>query len=176
MADGSETHLFMHRLSQEALKITAELNNSYHTQEEVVQLMRELTGREIDESFCLFPPFFTDCGKNLKIGKRVFFNSGCKMQDQGGITIGDGTLIGHNAVLATLNHSQDPTKRGNMTPKPIHIGQNVWIGSNSTICQGVSIGDGAIIAAGAVVVNDVEAGTIVGGVPAKFIKYVEQDT
>ncbi len=61
-----------------------------------------------------------------------------------------------------------------MIPKAIHIGDNVWIGSNATILQGVTIGNGSIIAAGAVVCRDVEPNTAVGGVPAKFIKYVEE--
>lgn len=170
---GSEIHLCMCALSQEAIRLTTELNNKYHTSEEVVEIMRKITGREVDDSFALFPPFYTDCGKNLKIGKNVFFNAGCKMQDQGGITIEDGALIGHNAVLATLNHSMNPEHRGNLIPAPIHIGKNVWIGANVTICPGVTIGEGAIIAAGAVVNKDVAANTVVGGVPAKLIKYLK---
>ncbi len=170
---GSEVYLFMHSLSQEAMRITSKLNNSYHTEAEVVELMSELTGKAVDSSFCMFPPFYTDCGKNITFGKNVFVNAGCKFQDQGGIFIGDKTLIGHNVVLATLNHNPDPEKRGNVIPKPIKIGKNVWIGSNATICSGVTIGENAIIAAGAVVVSDVEANTVVGGVPAKFIKNIE---
>ena len=84
---GSEDHLVMHELSQRALKITMELNNKYHTKEEIVQLMSELTGQKIDESFGMFPPFYTDCGRNIHIGKNVFINAGCKFQDQGGIYI-----------------------------------------------------------------------------------------
>lgn len=170
---GSEAHLLMHKMSQDALRITMEINNKYHTHDELVALMSELTGTEIDASFGMFPPFYTDCGKNLTIGKRVFINAGCKFQDQGGITIGDGALIGHNAVLATINHDQTPENRGSMTFKPIVIGKNVWIGANVTITQGVTIGDGAIIAAGAVVTKDVPPMTIAGGVPAKVIKKIE---
>lgn len=171
---GSAVHQCMHRLAQEALEITAKINNGYHTGEELRELFCELTGKEIGENFAVFPPFYTDCGKNLTIGNNVFFNSGCKMQDQGGIFIGDGTLIGHNAVLATLNHDVDPNKRGNMHPSPIHIGKNVWIGSNATILPGVTIGDGAIIAAGAVVTKDVPSNTVAGGVPAKIIKKINE--
>ena len=69
---GSELHKVFHALSQDALKLTAELNGAYHTPEEVRTLMSQLTAIEIDESFGLFPPFHTDCGKNTKIGKRVF--------------------------------------------------------------------------------------------------------
>ena len=96
---GSALHRAFHAFSQEALKITAELNNAYHTPEEVRALMSQLTASEIDESFGLFPPFHTDCGKNTKIGKRVFINAGCQFQDQGGITIGEGAIVGAGAVV-----------------------------------------------------------------------------
>ena len=169
---GSDYHLFMHGLSQEAIRITSEMNSGYHTPEELVALMRELTGQPELPPFGLFPPFTTDCGKNIHFGRNVFINSGCRFQDQGGIYIGDNALIGHNAVLATLNHSENPAKRGNLIPSPIRIGKNVWLGANVTVLPGVTIGDGAIIAAGAVVSRDVAANTIVGGVPARKLRDV----
>lgn len=171
---GSETHRFMVKISNEAMRLTSQLNNSYHTPDEVRSLMEQITSKPIDKSFALFPPFYTDCGKNMAIGKNVFINAGCKFQDQGGITIGDGALIGHNAVLATLNHDMNPEKRANLHPAPIIIGKNVWIGANVTVLPGVTIGDGAIVAAGAVVTKNVAANTIVGGVPAKLIKNIDQ--
>lgn len=169
---GSDIHIVMHRLSQEALRITMELNNSYHNHEEIISLMSELTGRKVDDSFGLFPPFYTDCGKNIKLGKRVFINSGCRFQDQGGITIGDDVLVGHNCVIATLNHAEDPDNRGDLIPRPVVIGDKVWIGANVTILQGVTVGYGAILAAGAVVTKDVPPMTVVGGVPARVIKEI----
>lgn len=175
VATGSEIHLFMHGLSQEALRITAELNNSYHTPEEIREIMSRLTGRPIDETFSMFPPFYTDCGKNLKIGKKVFINSGCRFQDQGGITIGDGALIGHNVVMATINHDLDPQRRSDILPAPIVIGRNVWLGANSTILPGVCIGENAVIAAGAVVTKNVPAGTVAAGIPAKPIRDIAGD-
>ena len=171
----SEAHLFMHGVSQEALKITAEINGSYHAPEDLRALFSRLIGQPVDESFALFPPFHTDCGKNIHIGKNVFLNMGCKFQDQGGIYIGDGALIGHNVVLATLNHAMSPSRRGTMVPAPIRIGKNVWIGSNATILPGVTIGDGAIVAAGAVVTRDVPENAIVGGVPAKVIRHLREE-
>lgn len=172
---GSDIHLFMHGISQEALKITAEINDSYHEPAELRTLFSKLIGKPVDETFGLFPPFYTDCGKNITIGKNVFINMGCKFQDQGGISIGNGTLIGHNVVLATLNHVMSPKDRSTMIPKPIHIGENVWIGSNATVLPGVTIGDGAIVAAGAVVTKDVPENTIVGGVPAHTIREISEE-
>ena len=170
--EGSPAHLYMHQLSQEAIRLTMELNNRYHTPQEIVDLMRQITGHPVDNTFAMFPPFYTDCGKNLKIGKHVFFNSGVKIQDQGGVTIEDGALLGHNVVIASLDHSLDPAHRGNLRPAPVHIGKNVWIGANATICKGVTIGDGAVVAAGAVVTSDVPENTVVGGVPARVIKKI----
>lgn len=172
---GSDVHLFMHQVSQEALKITAEINCGYHTPAQLRALFSRLTGKTVDESFALFPPFYTDCGKNITVGKNVFINMGCKFQDQGGIFIGDGALIGHNVVLATLNHALPPQQRRTMIPAPIHIGKRVWIGSNATILPGVTIGDGAIVAAGAVVTKDVEENAVVAGVPARMIRKINAE-
>ena len=167
---GSQDHRFMHEAAQDALRITAELNTGYRTPEEVRALLAELIGKEVDESVALFPPFYSEFGKNLTLGKDVFINLGCRFQDTGGITIGDGTLIGHGSTLTTLNHSIDPDKRADMVPAPIVIGRRVWLGAAVTIVPGVTIGDGAIIGAGAVVAQNVPAHTIVAGVPARVIR------
>lgn len=159
--------------SQEAQKLTCELNGKYHEFDERREIFSELIGQELDENFRVFTPFYTDFGKNIHLGKNVFINADCKFQDQGGIYIGDDTLIGHNVVLATLNHEEDPENRGNLIAAPIKIGNKVWIGSNATILPGVTVGDGAIIAAGAVVTKDVDSMSIVAGVPAKFVRKIK---
>ena len=169
---GSDVHMKMHELSQEALRITTEINNSYHTSQEIRRLMEELTGQELDEYFGMFPPFNTDCGKNIHIGKGVFINSGCKFQDQGGIYIGDRCQIGHNTIIATLNHGMLPEERGDLTPSPVHIGNNVWIGSGAIILPGVSIGDNAVIGAGSVVTKDIPENAVAVGNPAKVIRNI----
>ena len=151
---------------------TFELNNAYHTPEEVRNLLSRLFGKTVDESFRVFPPFYTDFGKNITVGKNVFINACCHFQDHGGVSLGDGCQIGHNVVFATLNHGLAPEDRQTTYPAPITLGKNVWVGSNSTILQGVTIGDNAVIAAGAVVTKDVPENTIVGGVPARIIRKI----
>ena len=148
---GSEQHRFMHDAAQEAFRITAQINNGYRTPDEVRALLAELTGKPIDDSVVVFPPFHSEFGKNLTLGRGVFINLGCRFQDTGGITIGDGTLIGHGSTLTTLNHHVDPDRRADMIPAPIRIGRKVWLGAAVTVVPGVTIGDGAIVGAGAVV-------------------------
>ena len=101
---------------------------------EVRARVAEIIGKPVDESFNLFPPFYSDFGRNISFGKGVFVNSCCHFQDQGGIFIGDGVLIGHNAVLATIDHDLDPASRRNHYA-PIHIGDRVWIGANVVITR-----------------------------------------
>lgn len=170
--EGDDMIQFMRRQSDLSRKIQFELNSQFHTPEEIREIFGKIIEQRLDEDFRLFPPFYTDFGRNIHIGKKVFINSCCHFQDQGGIYIGDGCLIGHCVVLATLNHDHDPEKRQNLHHAPIHIGNGVWIGANVTITAGVSIGDNAIIAAGAVVTKDVPANVIAGGVPAKIIKSI----
>ncbi|QBF46308.1 DapH/DapD/GlmU-related protein [Janibacter limosus] len=169
---GSPLHAVMHEASQAAMRVTGELNGGYHEPGRVRELLAQLTGRPVHESVTLFPPFTADFGRNIHLGERVFINSGCRFQDQGGVTIGDDSLIGHNAVLATLDHDVHPDRRADMHPAPIVIGRKVWIGANATILKGVTIGDGAIVAAGAVVTKDVPADSIVVGAPARVVRSV----
>ena len=163
---------FMRRQSDEARRLQMDLNCVYHTPEEIRDIFSKIIGREVHESFRMFPPFYTDFGKNIHIGKNVFINSCCQFQDQGGIYIDDGALIGHSVVIATLNHDMAPEHRLNLHHAPVHIGKRVWIGAHATILPGVDIGDNAVIAAGAVVTKDVPEDSIVGGVPARIIKSI----
>ncbi|MDO4927962.1 MAG: DapH/DapD/GlmU-related protein [Corynebacterium sp.] len=147
-------------------------NSSYMSSEERRALLQEYWATEIPESTRVIPPFTSDGGLNITVGERVFINSGCRFQDLGGIHIEDDVFIGHNVVLATINHDQEISRRAVLYPKPIVIRKNAWIGANATITAGVEVGEGAIVAAGAVVTRDVAPGAIVGGVPAHTLKKI----
>ena len=169
---GTEAHKILVKYSNEAMKITAELNNKYHEPAEVNNLFFKLIGKEVDDTFFLFPPFYTDFGKNITVGKNVFINTGCSFQDRGGVRIGNGSQIGMNVTIATLNHGFDLKTRHITYPMPVVIGKNVWIGSNVTIVPGVTIGDNSVIAAGAVVSKDIPADSVAVGCPARVIKKI----
>ena len=172
---GSETHLKMQDLAQKAMKITYFINYRQNSPKEIREWMGVLLKTKLDDGFGLFPPFYTDCGKNIHLEKNVFINSGCHFQDQGGIYIGEGSIIGQNVILETLNHNIDANNRANLFPKPIHIGKRVLIGSGSIVIPGITIGDNSIVGAGSVVTKDVEPNTIVAGNPAKFIKNINDN-
>ena len=160
-------HRLMNEMSEEARRVTFRLNSAWHSQEEIRSLLGELFGRPVPDTLRVFPPFYSDFGKNIHVGENVFINACCHFQDHGGVTLGDGCQIGHNVVFATLNHGLEPADRGTTYPAPIVLGRNVWVGSNATILQGVTIGDNAVVS------RDVPANTIVGGVPARIIKRID---
>ena len=171
--DDPEIVSSMRTYIQENRRLLFEMNNLWHEdQNEVTELFKRITAKPVGQGVRIETPFYTDFGKNIAVGNNVFINAGCKFQDQGGIVIGDGTFIGHNTVLATLDHDIDPDKRHLLHPAPIHIGKKVWIGAGVVITKGVTIGDNSIIAAGAVVTHNVPANVIAAGVPAKVIKEI----
>lgn len=170
--DTEEIHRFMDEMSDEARRVTFRLNTAYHTPDEVRGIALRTIRLPSAAVAPRFPAVLCRFRQNISMGENVFVNACCHFQDHGGVTIGDGCQIGHNVVFATLNHGLSPEKRKSTCPAPIVLGKNVWVGSNATILQGVTIGDNAVVAAGAVVTKDVAANTIVGGVPAKFIKAI----
>ena len=136
-------------------------------------ILSEIFDQKLDESTTVFPPFTTNFGRFTRIGKNVFINHGCSFLDLGGITIEDHVLIGPQVKLVTENHPLDPATRKGLITNPILIKRNAWIGAGATILPGVTIGENAVVAAGAVVTKDVAANTVIGGIPAKFIKNIE---
>jgi acetyltransferase-like isoleucine patch superfamily enzyme len=161
----------MREASYSTKKLLVQMNNATEP-EEIRDLLRQITGTEIDESVAIFTPLYINYGKHTKIGKNVFINFDCTFLDLGGITIEDGVLIAPKVSLLSEGHPISPDKRHSLVPKPIHIKKNAWIGANATILQGVTIGENSVVAAGSVVSKDIPDNVIVGGAPAKIIKEI----
>lgn len=152
-----------------AQRLSVQLNTA-STMDEMRTRLSEIIVSEIDKSTTVFIPFYTNFGRHIKIGKRVFINHACTFLDMGGITIEDDVQIGPKVNLITENHPVDPQRRKHLDLKPIILKQNCWIGAGATILPGVTVGENSIVAAGAVVNKDVPTNTIVGGVPVRVIK------
>lgn len=130
----------------------------------------------IPASSQVVPPFLCDHGNGIKLAENVFINGNCIMLDGAYITIGRHVLIGPNCSFCTPNHPMDYKLRREPkeTSTPITIGDDTWIGSNVTVCPGVSIGARCIVAAGSVVIRSVPDDCMVAGNPAKIKKHLNQ--
>ncbi len=114
-------------------------------------------------------------GPRINIGDRVFIGNGCEFNIKKGLHIGNDSLIASGCKFIDHNHGVAKSKLTRQQPQieeTISIGSNVWIGCNSVILKGVTVGEGAVIAAGSVVNKDISPNTIAGGVPAKLIKQI----
>ncbi len=158
-----------------AIRTTAKLNNLVTDDlQKIRDVFSELIGKKVDDTFFLIPPFYSDFGENINIGKNVFVNHAGTFMDRGGITLEDEVLIGPKVNLITTNHPLNPEQRRATISHPIVIKKKAWIGAGATILAGVTIGENSVVAAGAVVTKDVPPNTIVGGVPAKIIKTLDE--
>jgi acetyltransferase-like isoleucine patch superfamily enzyme len=154
------------------IRLCVRMNATATDVNQVREMLSEITGIEIDDSTTVFPPFYTNFGQSIRLGKNVFINHACSFLDIGGITIEDDVQIGPRVNITSENHPLDPNDRKTLILAPVIIRRNAWIGAASTILPGVTIGENAIVAAGAVVSKDVAANTVVAGVPAKVIKTI----
>lgn len=157
-----------HELAQNILH---EFNNSIDINRS--EILKNLFGKT-GENFCVKPTFHCDYGYNIYVGENFFANYDCVILDVCKVTIGDNCMIAPKVCIYTATHPLDPELRisGLEFGKPVTIGNNVWLGGSSVITPGVTIGDNVVVAAGAVVVKDVPNNVVVGGNPAKIIKYL----
>lgn len=125
----------------------------------------------------ILSPFYTDYGANCRIGEATFINHNAYLMDGAPITIGSHCFIGPNCGMYTANHPMiaEERNRGLEQAKPIHIGDNVWIGADVTILPGVTIGEGCVIGAKSLVNRDIPAGMFAAGVPCRVIRPITDD-
>ncbi len=155
------------------IKLSVSLNTSISI-DQIRERLSEIIGQQIDISTTIFTPFHTNFGRHIQIGKNVFINHACTFLDLGGIVIEDDVLIAPKVSIITESHPVNPKERKTLELKSVTLKRNAWIGANATILPGVTIGENSIVAAGAVVSKNVPDNTIVGGIPAKIIKFLEQ--
>ena len=146
------------------------------SEEEQAELIRQYFG-SVGRDVTLCPGFMCDSGKNIHVGDQFLANYNVTILDIMPVHIGDYVMIGPNTMISTVNHPITPMGRRKHLGigKPVIIGNDVWIGGNVTILPGVTIGNNVVVAAGAVVTKDVPDNCLIGGVPAKIIRKIEND-
>lgn len=152
-----------------ARTLCAKANATLPDDPSYVVYLEELFGRKLDDVRIL-TPFICDFGNRVKLGKGVFINHSAILSPSGGIEIEDGVMLAPGVRIATINHDMN-ARHTIYTYGKVTIKKNAWVGMNVTICPGVTVGQYAVIGAGAVVTKDVPDYAVVGGVPAKVIRY-----
>jgi acetyltransferase-like isoleucine patch superfamily enzyme len=160
-----------------AIALAERLNRlPYADQDAIRAAWAELTDTEVDPTFRLIPPVYSDQGVNIRVGRDVFINHNCTLNDIGGITIGDEVFIGPRVSLISSGHPIDPAlRRRQIVAAPIVIERGVWLCAGATVLHGTTVGEDSVVAAGAVVTRDVPAGVVVGGVPARVLRSVRPE-
>jgi len=154
------------------IRLSSQMNASTDVNE-VRKYLGKIVGTNIDESTTVFPPFHTNFGRFIQLGKNVFINHACSFLDLGGITIEDDVMLAPRVNIISENHPVETAERKTLVPDAVVIKRNAWIGANATILPGVTVGENSVVASGAVVSDDVTANSVVGGVPAMDIKNID---
>ena len=138
-------------------------------------VVKELLGQS--EGAWINPPFYCDYGFNIEVGKNFFANYNCTMLDVAKITIGENCFIASNVAIYTAGHPIHPDSRNSMYEYgiPVTIGDNVWIGGNTVICPGVTIGSNCVVGAGSVVTKDIPDWSVAAGNPCRVIRKITDE-
>ena len=138
----------------------------------IQQVVRELLGTS--DGAVINPPFYCDYGSHIHTGKNFFANYNCTIIDVAKVIIGDNCQMAPNVAIYTAGHPVHPDSRNTAWEygKEVRIGDNVWIGRNTVICPGVTVGDCCVIGAGSVVTKDIPAWTIAAGNPCRVIREI----
>lgn len=169
-----DSDLFMRRV--EAKKLFREYNRTGDDDTALRRKLMEQLFKHVGTEVWIEPDFRCEFGKNIVIGNNVYINFGCIILDCAEVTIGDNVLLGPNIGIYAANHSLDAEERinGGCCGKPVHVGNNVWLGGDVKILPGVSVGDNTIIGTGSIVTKDIPAGVIAVGNPCRVIRAVTE--
>ena len=154
-------------------EIVFKINHTMPNSEEYNNLLKELFGDNLGENSQIMAPIAGAAFDCMKIGNNVFINSNSLLMARGGITIEDDVMFAANVQLLSNNH--DEYDRQVLLCKPIHIKKGAWIGAGASILPGVTIGNNVVVGAGAVVTKDIPDNSLAVGVPARFIRKIEND-
>jgi maltose O-acetyltransferase len=163
-------------LNQTARRLCRAFNLA-DSDEDKRSILRELVGDGLGEAVLVVDPFQCDYPGRLILGDRVLLNYGCKILNCGIVTIEAEAKLAPGVTIVAVRHSLDVLERGygeGTRPNqawPVKIGFRAWIGAGAVVYPGVTVGNGAIILPNSAVDKDVPAGAMVGGVPAKFIRW-----
>lgn len=143
--------------------------------EEVRAIFRLLLGA-IGPDFWIQPPFYCDYGSNIHIGDHFYANYDCIILDPGEVTIGDHVFLAPRVSIYTATHPIDAGVRNADLEyaKPVHIGSSVWIGGNTVINPGITIGDNVVIVSGSVVTKDIPSGVVAAGNPCRVLRAITE--
>ena len=141
----------------------------------LADIVKQLLGRS--DGAWINPPFYCDYGFNIEVGRNFFANYNCTMLDVAKITIGDNCFMASNVAVYTAGHPIHPDSRNSMYEYgiPVTIGDNVWIGGNTVICPGVTIGSNCVIGAGSVVTRDIPDWSVAAGNPCRVIRKITDE-
>ena len=144
--------------------------------EKRTEMLKEMLA-DVGENCYIEPPFHSNWGgKNVHLGKNVYFNFNATLVDDTHIYIGDCTMLGPNVVIATAGHPILPELREKALQfnLPVHIGKNCWLGAGVIVLPGVTIGDNTVIGAGSVVTKDIPANVVAVGNPCKVLREINE--
>ena len=156
--------------------ICHEFNSLYPSEEEKQKvLLKGLLGKTGKE-FRVTAPFWCDYGFNIELGENFYVNHNCVILDCAKVTFGGNVFVGPDCGFYTAGHPIDAKQRnqGLEYARPIHVGDNVWIGGGVRVLPGVSIGEGAVIGSGSVVTKDIPPRVIAAGNPCRVIREIEE--
>ncbi len=154
-----------------------ELNNTSPAEREKMNaLLKEILGKT-GEKFYMETPFHCDYGWNIEIGENFYSNYNLVILDVAKVTIGENVMLAPNVAIYTAGHPvhYEARNTGYEYGLPINIGNNVWVGGNSVILPGVSIGDNSVIGAGSVVTKDVPPNVVAAGNPCKVLREITEE-